>query len=233
MPYIQKTNCYFGIKKWFYIHYNDSKYHLRLRIKVPKSRKKIVEKELYFYLNKCEEVQYFKTVPYSQEWKKYSRKDMSLSESLFHQESDFVLNSFPDCPLLAPEHNKIALAIQIGKVIIKTNHCYIQWQSGFKKEYKAKELSKRKLLQKWYSELKKEISHYRIDQNFLFRYSKTLKEHQYYQDKHTAIPLMNNHLHLFINRLFPENYSSEVEEVVRYGIYREIFREVYVATNEL
>jgi thiopeptide-type bacteriocin biosynthesis protein len=158
-----------SIKKWFFIRYNDSDSHLRIRFQVDKVNDVFhVVKELnsvfedVLHKNLIWKVQ---NDTYLREIERYGSKTMEDSETLFYYDSEMILNylslknDFKNDKIqllfsfLSIDSFLDAFSLSISEKLALLDHM----QQGFKNEFNATKVLKSQL-DKHYRELEKEIS---------------------------------------------------------------------------
>jgi thiopeptide-type bacteriocin biosynthesis protein len=158
-----------SIKKWFFIRYNDSDSHLRIRFQVDKVNDVFhVIKELNSVFEDVLHKNFIWKVQndtYLREIERYGSKTMEDSETLFYYDSEMMLNyltlknDFKNdktqllFSFLSIDSFLDAFSLSISEKLALLDHM----QQGFKNEFNATKVLKSQL-DKHYRELEKEIS---------------------------------------------------------------------------
>lgn len=133
----QKTGC---ISKWFFIRYSDPKPHLRIRLHLNNNswyNEILTKLDRAFeqYINSGE-IATIQLDTYNREIERYGKNTIEAAESLFHKNSEFVL----DC-LHYDDEEKIIIALfcideTLGKLELSI-HEKLVWIKDFNDSFKA------------------------------------------------------------------------------------------------
>lgn len=230
------------IKKWFFIRYNDSDSHLRIRFQVNKNQdifRIINELSLVFedLLDK-NFIWKVQSDTYLREIERYGLKTIEDSESLFYFDSEMILdylsmkNNF--------EKEKTQLLFSFLSIDSFLNYFSLStseklallddMQQSFKKEFNATKILKNEL-DKHYRELEKDISNcmnFDLNENFSSFYgiidqkSKKIKPIVDSIKENLEINLNSfllSHIHMMVNRQFTSR-QREYETVIYDHLYR-------------
>ncbi|WP_367868099.1 thiopeptide-type bacteriocin biosynthesis protein [Pedobacter sp. WC2423] len=222
-PVIRKYKKKDPAFKWFFIRYNDTGHHIRLRFFIHKELAHHLLLELNTRLKPlCNSGKVSEIVldTYQRELERYSTELINEVESLFYYDSEYILSAFKTGELNA--RFKLSFAVHSALLMVK---CFIKDKnqrfdffnkvlSGFSKEFSNKDkLISRKLDLK-YRNFQKELIEskqlYARDVNNFYQLLNTLNvkiSHWRTEDKYDLISSL---IHMHMNRIF-ESQPREYE----------------------
>lgn len=219
--------------KWFFIQYPKHKYtEIRLRI-LDLSPKEKDELSIRFMKYFEKEKLHWRTETYFPETLKYGEKSLPISHELFHIESLFLSQESKnkEMNIGLSETEKLKIIIQLWKCIFLQSDFKNQYFQELKKLVKAFEHKKK-------TKFQKEFLDY-INSSYLNPPSKNqhqfpvnsyhhlIQNHEFYlKGKNSQYILLFNHLHMMVNRFFP-NETKLHEEKTWYFLYREMGRVLF------
>jgi len=227
-----------SIKKWFFIRYNDSDSHLRIRFQVsnPENVFQVI-KELYPVFENLLQKNFIWKVQndtYIREIERYGLNTIKDSETLFYFDSKMILEYLSMKNDLEKEENQLLFSFLSIDSFLNAFELTISekltllddMQQGFKKEFNATKVLKSEL-DKHYRELENEISSCMDDDsNAIFQIvedkfqnihpiAKSIK-------KNLEINLnsfLSSHIHMMINRQFTSR-QREYETLIYDHLHR-------------
>ena len=241
------------IKKWFFIRYNDSDSHLRIRFQLNKSEDvfQIINElnpvfEDLLHINFIWKVQ---TDTYLREIERYGIQTIDYSETLFYYDSKMMMDYLGLKNELKKEKTQLlfsllsidsflnAFSISMSEKLSLLDNM----QQGFKREFNATKILKSEL-DKHYRELEKEIS---PAMNYDESYELS-PLHEIIADKSKSIKpvvesikenlesnlnfFLSSHIHMMINRQFTSR-QREYETLIYDHLYRYYRTCFYRKTN--
>ena len=243
------------IKKWFFIRYNDSDSHLRIRFQVDKVNNVFhVIKELNSVFEDVLHKNFIWKVQndtYLREIERYGSKTMEDSETLFYYDSEMMLNYLTlkndfknDKTQLLFSFSCIdsflnAFSLSTSEKLALLDHM----QQGFKNEFNATKVLKSQL-DKHYRELEKEISNVmNYDGSSELSPLYEIIEGKNKSIKHVVKSIKENleinlnsflssHIHMMINRQFTSR-QREYETVIYDHLFRYYKTCFYKKTHSL
>ncbi|WP_143959146.1 thiopeptide-type bacteriocin biosynthesis protein [Litoribacter populi] len=207
--------------RWYYLAYDDGDFHLKLRLKIRESQKEDVQKTLFFLLAKNPIIQSVICNDYYPETAKYGFKSISISERIFQMESELAVDM--EGPLLNVDHEQLYLMlVALGEKLIIGSKKATSWKNRYKKDIVTSyNRAERRAFSKFHLAY---IDGKEMDPRFdqiLEAYCEELSYHEYWEQEDKVHTLIENHLHMFINRLFPES-PQLVEPMIWNCIYRKV-----------
>jgi thiopeptide-type bacteriocin biosynthesis protein len=235
---IEKLLSENSIKKWFFIRYNDSDSHLRIRFQVSNSENVFqVIKELNPVFEDLLQKNFIWKVQndaYLREIERYGLNTIKDSETLFYFDSKMILEYLSMKNDLEKEEHQLLFSflsidsfLNAFELTISEKMTLLDdMQQGFKKEFNATKVLKSEL-DKHYRELENEISSYMNDNSSAIFQIVEDKFHNIHPiaesiKKNLEINLnsfLSSHIHMMINRQFTSR-QRQYETVIYDHLYR-------------
>lgn len=225
---IQQIKSAFNVKKWYYLVYRLPEPEIRLRICLDDPKKST---ELFSLLaqlvNESGIVGSINTAPYYPEFDKYGFESMSVSESIFSMESEFIIgvscqetshNDWGTCTGHVESISELfcTLIISLPDPSVLLAHLRVIIKNIDPSQLKS-------IKQDW-----KNIGTAEIEASFEQKYLELFHSHTYFADKEKRLDFLSNHLHMFCNRSFPVNTLQHEQEVL-YVLYKKLGRRIFKA----
>ncbi|SIT17563.1 thiopeptide-type bacteriocin biosynthesis protein [Belliella pelovolcani] len=214
---ILKTYCR-EIKKmkWYFLVYDANKTEIRIRFQTKrKPENDQIIKNLIAEIIMVDGIKAIQKVPYNPEYDKYGKKGMTVSESIFHLESQFLCD-IPNLNEIKSMDRVLTISLIWSKILI--DHSAQNYIAYYKSIYANYDNYSKKSLQRKFQE-------HRNDEELSFAATQLFVDLIEALDKHHFDGLegplftMLNHIHMFCNRFM---LLGEEERTVFYFIYRHL-----------
>lgn len=230
------------IKKWFFIRYNDSDSHLRIRFQVHKSEDVFhVIKELNPVFEDLLQKNYIwkvQTDTYLREIERYGIQTIDHSETLFYFDSKMIMDYLVLNKDFENEENQLLFSLLsidsfLNTFSLSTSeklNLLDEMQHAFKKEFNATKVLKSEL-DKHYRTFEKAISTaMNYDENYELSLLYAIIEEKFYNIKPVVLAIKQNleinlnsflssHIHMMINRQYTSR-QREYETLIYDHLYR-------------
>lgn len=231
---IQSLSNEVSALNWYYIHYYNPVHELRFRIDVGNDREKedTARKIISFLVSKVKPLG-ISICDYYPEVRKYSRKDIQVSERLFAMESSLILQEratfyMMEKPILSMTPPEIiSLMLSIWVPLVYDGILWISFKRKCLNIFRQFEKQEYVDLRNYYSEnIQDKWSDLTVEETFSSSYQDVMRSHSSYHQPKIFIYLALNHVHMMCNRFFLHE-SRYFEDVFNYCLYREVGRKVF------
>ncbi|MBS9525700.1 thiopeptide-type bacteriocin biosynthesis protein [Litoribacter alkaliphilus] len=211
------------ISKWYYLAFEDDCYHIKLRIKVGKEAKNDCSQQFLHLLSKLPMVKSVELQDYFPEPIKYGHGTRHISESIFYLESQYAAGIGDKPSMFNCNYEELfTLLVGLGSELITKSGRALEWKRRYQSEVIGKHGKLDRVRQ---SEFYRDFVADKIIperfESLIAHYMRLIEQHEYWDQEEKVFTLIENHIHMFINRIFPENPQA-VEHLIWSGIFKKV-----------
>lgn len=213
--------------RWYFLIYSPPKYEIRLRfLNLNSKQQKKIHCEFSEQIFTYDPALKFFRDQYFREWEKFGNDGIELSETLFHLESEYCLFAESKSIYCTSEDYRVMLVANLWVELLLE-------LATSKDVYDRLAQSWKQLDRETQKSIRREYDPKLIEDPYLSpldHYKNTLLEGISHQNQFLNDDTWRHHIHLMVNRFFPNSALNREDEVL-YLIYRKLGKRLFSKNN--